>query len=97
MSKHTPGPWQRDGLSISAPQRGVVARCPTVKNGGVFDCSDNAHLIAAAPDLLEALKECLPDLEHYASTHGPGPDRRLEQARAAIAKARGQHAEEASK
>ena len=28
-------------------------------------------------DLLRAVKEVLPDLEHYAATHGPGPDRRL--------------------
>jgi hypothetical protein len=38
-------------------------------------------------DLAEALLACLPDLEHYVSTHGPGPDKRLESARAALAKA----------
>ncbi len=26
---------------------------------------------------LTAIDSCLPDLEHYAATHGPGPDRRL--------------------
>lgn len=36
-------------------------------------------------DLLEALRECLPDLEHYVSTHGPGPDRRLDRLRGALA------------
>ena len=49
----------------------------------------NARLIAAAPELLEALEAVLPDLEHYVATHGPGPDKRLAIARAAIAKARG--------
>ena len=39
--------------------------------------------------LLAALEMCLPDLKHYASTHGPGPDRRMEQANAAIDKAKG--------
>lgn len=39
--------------------------------------------------LLKALEACLPDLEHYVSTHGPGPDRRLDAARAALAKAKG--------
>lgn len=43
----------------------------------------------AVPDLLAALKSCLPDLAHYASNHGPGPDKRLDAARAAIAKAEG--------
>ena len=49
----------------------------------------NARLIAAAPELLEALEAVLPDLEHYVATHGPGPDKRLAVARAAIAKATG--------
>lgn len=47
----------------------------------------NARLIASAPELLEALDACLPDLEHYVATHGPGPEKRLALARAAIAKA----------
>lgn len=47
----------------------------------------NARLIAAAPALAEALVACLVDLSHYAATHGPGPDKRLEAARAALAKA----------
>jgi hypothetical protein len=29
-------------------------------------------------ELIAAIKECLPDLKHYAKTHGPGPDQRLE-------------------
>lgn len=40
---------------------------------------------APEPAAVIALRECLPDLEHYAATHGPGPDRRLENARAALA------------
>ena len=47
------------------------------------------RLIAAAPELLEALEAVLPDLEHYVATHGPGPDKRLALAREAIAKAKG--------
>ncbi len=47
----------------------------------------NARLIAAAPELLEAIIECLPDLEHYVSTHGSGPDKRLTKLNSAIAKA----------
>ena len=44
-------------------------------------------LADAAPDLLAAMVDCLPDLKHYAATHGPGPDRRLAAALAAIARA----------
>lgn len=52
-------------------------------------CDANTHLIAAAPDLLEALELVLSDLRHYVSTHGPGPDLRLLVAESAIKKARG--------
>jgi hypothetical protein len=31
-----------------------------------------------------AIRECLPDLEHYVSTHGPGPDARLKELRDAL-------------
>lgn len=48
---------------------------------------DKMAVIAAAPDLLEALQECLPDLQHYVATHGQGPDKRLDKAIAAISKA----------
>ena len=87
MSKHTPIPW-------------VIEKCPCGESvchtygtsngrfyqGCGYDLPD-AKLIVAAPELLDALLECLPDLEHYAATHGAGPDARLATAKAAIAKA----------
>ena len=38
-----------------------------------------------AGELLRCLDECVPDLEHYESTHGPGPDRRLAELKVALA------------
>lgn len=77
MSKHTPGPWEtfkgQDGW-------GIVGLC-----GGYYgELSEaNARLIAAAPELLEAL-------------HGlllfPNNPRENNKARAAIAKATGERA-----
>lgn len=55
----------------------------------VGDFAELARLLAAAPALLKALRDCLDDLERYARRSGPGPDRRLEAARAAIALAEG--------
>ena len=68
-AKHTPGPWRSDGRIVGwwgGEQPAVrvafsegnmsspVAMCdPRV---GPEECLANAHLIAAAPDLLEALK-----------------------------------------
>lgn len=98
---HTPGPWKvrvshngaLRGYSIEHEDetlRSIVARnwehelCEEHGNS-----LPNARLIAAAPELISALEAVLPDLEHYVATHGPGPDKRLALARAAIAKARG--------
>lgn len=62
MSKHTPGPWlvSPDGNVVSG-RAGIVERIAV----SIF-CSKerrdaNARLIAAAPDMLEALRELLGD------------------------------------
>ena len=93
-NKYTPGPWvirtaatYRSQIeAITAKGKGdVVARISTPRGGP--EASDaNAHLIAAAPDMLEALTECL---EAFAAL---GIDATLPvlHARAAIKKARGE-------
>jgi hypothetical protein len=55
----TPGPWQREGLTITAEDRGIIAMCPTPQHGGTFDVNANARLIAAAPDLYAALETAI--------------------------------------
>ena len=90
---HTPGPWDvepkgsrhfvdgADGLTVAYLDRAGVRERSEIEA--------NARLIASAPELIDALEAVLPDLEHYVATHGPGPDKRLALARAAIAKAKG--------
>jgi len=69
MTQHTPGPWQvspapssikgaKTSLSIIRNIGGYVA---TAYPGGMQreEAEANARLIAAAPDLLEALRQCL--------------------------------------
>lgn len=56
---HTPGPWKKEGLKVIAGTRGTICVCPVVSLGGVFNVEANAHLIAAAPEMLEALKALL--------------------------------------
>ena len=69
MTKHTPGPWRvasyfkTNGLDVPWYQvkneNGfIVAEC----GQGRFEMLNNAHLIAAAPELLEALEEAHLDL-----------------------------------
>lgn len=57
MSRHTPGPWERSGNCIYASGRGRIATIPAPKDGGTFDCEQNANLILAAPDLIASLRE----------------------------------------
>jgi hypothetical protein len=94
--KHTPGPWEVGGAfsnkTYVVAGEGCIARCDDGEEG--YDHLANARLIAAAPDLLEALKALL------VMCHSPEPvkldealtwrenDERAEaMARAAIAKA----------
>jgi hypothetical protein len=84
MSTHTPGPWRTrnvdDHMYLDADTWDAFARVVVV----VDDEPDpegeaNARLIAAAPEMLEALKEAVDDLR------GPAETKAL----AAIAKAEG--------
>lgn len=90
MSKHTPGPWkiQRQNPSpttgewmISGKKPGYLAG---VRDCGSGDVNANALLIAAAPDLLEALQLVVDTAEN-----GGWPSAALVIAKATIAKARG--------
>ena len=101
---HTPGPWRigeyvkpirykQDDLHVLAGQMSIVCSMSAV-NWSIDGEKDkaNARLIAAAPDLLEALKEALPYvLRAYECAF---PNERENEAiadeiRAAIAKAEG--------
>ena len=93
MSEHTPGPWKierpswrRGGRNdckqaITAGGFGTVAVCTRANHNQDID-SRNANIIAAAPDLLEALENIL---HHQPQLIGPG----VIEAKAAIAKAKG--------
>lgn len=90
-SKHTPGPWFRipDRSTIWSDDRKSVAVC--VMTTGDYEA--NANLIAAAPDLLEALEIMTNELAAYLYS-----DRSLHEsevpeimsARKAIARAKGE-------
>ena len=88
---HTKGPWTVeslvDGYDIQAPEAGcfvATASDPEMVWGAVTRKGD-AHLIAAAPELLEALENLLKVYEGEGGTQHHAGD----MARAAIAKAKG--------
>lgn len=91
MSKHTPGPWHTGGkldAIVYAPDGYAVAGCQTYHGLRDEACTAaNARLIAAAPELLEALDMMERHFSRYDDTHN---NLVLEQARAAIAKATGE-------
>jgi len=94
MSEHTPGPWeihpQFDSCyrDISAPNHIALARVVWrfEEEDRSPSCEANAHLIAAAPELLEALENLLKVHEGEGGTQHHAGD----MARAAIAKAKGE-------
>lgn len=77
---HTPAPWKRKYDRIESDHR-TVARLTKSSNGGYY--AADGDLIAAAPDLLEALKNIMDGVA------GCEREPKWETARAAIAKATG--------
>lgn len=91
MTMHTPGPWtqaQYAKCEILASDETMIATAREGLNGVTREQAiANAALIAAAPELLAALKLALPLLKGHQET--PERKARYEAAIAAIAKAGG--------
>lgn len=92
-ARHTSGPWkdgpvfQRQGRAIFFTDTSKGGRWNRrLDEGGVFGAAD-ARLIAAAPDLLEALLSITDQLERIGDTRPHKDGQYIEAARAAIAKA----------
>lgn len=105
MSKHTPGPWEANGYHIRQRVTGTRSIAEVAYTGPHHtppheypkSCrlvdEANARLIAAAPDLLEALKKCAavigaPQEGHWATDDEVNDA--YDSAVAAIAKAKGE-------
>ncbi len=55
-TKHTPGPWKVDGDTYITAHSLIIAHCKQNGSLKLEDAQANARLIAAAPELLEALE-----------------------------------------
>lgn len=94
-TKFTPGPW---GTYLNSMEDIVIRKMSD--DGDELQCIarhvsyKNAHLIAAAPDLYEALADMLSGWKYIRETHGDlygvGWDRAQQKAETAISKARGE-------
>ena len=83
--EHTPEPWryEPDTRTIrSEPQNYWLATMDSWD--GAVDNAANAKLMAASPDLLEALEECADLLERSDPPKGGWTERTAKAARAAI-------------
>ena len=67
---HTPGPWKVDKLGTMGDYELSSNNYPLAMlyHSQIHDTEANAHLIAAAPELLDACKYTLENLQHY-QTH----------------------------
>lgn len=97
--KHTSGPWEADiedvgtllHRAVIGPNGELVADCDAYRLSGE-ETAANAHLIAAAPELLTSLERLLLEFD-FLVEDGTLPDIRGDvifvDARAAVAKAEG--------
>lgn len=92
MSKHTPGPWSVEGDKSILMRGQIVGQAFAPIGASEKQVKANAHLIAAAPELLEAAA-----LLAHSGVVGPEADndgivlssKAFKQLQAAIAKAEG--------
>jgi ATP:corrinoid adenosyltransferase len=92
--KHTPGPWLAAGKHITQDDGGVIAYTTAYAKPTPRQLAD-ARLIAAAPDLLEALQEVLKHEKWHAAVADevtPAARAAIRKADAVIAKATGEAA-----
>jgi hypothetical protein len=88
-TKHTPGPWESFGAAVHAENgREIIFGQHNTRSGSAEERDANAELIAAAPEMYEALGYARRLLESY-DPLGAAEYSVLENIRAALAKAEG--------
>jgi hypothetical protein len=97
-TRWTLGPW-RVGTHHQILSEGGDNRCAGIASFnswmGIEQAESNAHLIAAAPELYEALESLWTEIAKYPNIGHEGSNllEVMSDARSALAKARGEHAE----
>lgn len=83
MSGHTPGPWSTNHAGFTHAKNGACVAEVGIDVLPFEEVEANASLIAAAPDLLEAL-------ENIDNDNGQIPDHAWRMIKSAIARAKGE-------
>ena len=91
MTKHTAAPWHHGGYEIQDDKGALI--CNLSGWRGEQQTLANARLIAAAPELLEELKQVMTWIDNWSPEFTYDPDWSVdkEKAQAAIAKAEVKH------
>lgn len=91
ITKHTPGPWRLERVEFDAGKTTIYDQSGTAlaSTEGFINSIPNARLIAAAPELLVALKEALRFVKNNTEDFYMAGHRLIEQIEKAIAKAEG--------
>lgn len=87
-NQHTPGPWAVSPYNNIVSKNGTVAKTEQMPGNDDEERKANAHLIAAAPDLLSALQEMMSVFQDHEQYDEESAEV-VSIARAAIAKAGG--------
>ena len=87
-TQHTPGPWSASPYNNITSRNGTVAKTEQMPGNDENERIANAHLIAAAPDLLSALQEMISVFQDHEQYDEESAEV-ISMARAAIAKAEG--------
>ncbi|EOV8087924.1 hypothetical protein ACOMXT_001735 [Providencia rettgeri] len=95
--KHSPAPWNYNGNvcgAVEPPTDGLIACVYPMHYENAEEMKANAHLISAAPELLESLRELVSAMERYEIDVGESAPVKhkemMNKAKASIAKALGQ-------
>ena len=88
-NQHTPGPWSVSPYMNITSRNGTVAKTEQMPDNDDSEREANANLIAAAPDLLSALRFLLADYIAIQGDKLTGSSVPIDMAQAAIAKAEG--------
>lgn len=89
---HTPGPWLLAGRTVYALNDEGFNRFSALvqdAHAPAYELNANARLIAAAPELLDALEMCVKSMKSCLPDFNPFDQAAYDKAHAAIAKARG--------
>jgi len=84
--KHTPGKWQRNIQHIEGPNKESICIVNSSNKDGYY----NAALIAAAPEMLEALESAMYDIDRWNNSGVVHATRLVQMLQSVIKKAKGE-------